>query len=372
METKYSYVKNQVKSLILQGSIQPHQRIGSENSLMKEYNVSRHTIRRAIDDLVNDGWIYKKQGSGTFCSDRTVEEQELTVKKKNIALITTYFSDYIFPTIIRGAERFLSDHGYQVTIFSTNNDLVQEQRCLETILTEGFAGVIVEPTKSALPNPNINYYLNFERLSVPYVMINAYYEEIEPVHVIMDDIEGGKLQAEHLLELGHRKILGFFKNDDVQGIKRMKGFIKAHREKEVTLSPQNIITYTTNSKDTTPHETLRHILSTDRESVDAIVCYNDQIALQLVDVIRELDLKIPEDISIVGFDDSSLAVLSEVKLTTIRHPQEKMGIKAGEIIKELVEDPPRNLPYSQPPVVFPAEIVVRSSTQHAKGVKVAP
>lgn len=363
METKYNYVKNKIKSKILQGFIQPHQKVGSENELMKEYNVSRHTIRKAVDELANDGWIYKKQGAGTFCADRAVEKSARSSRTKNIAVITTYFSDYIFPTIIRGAESLLSQNGYQVTVFSTNNDLEQERRCLEAVLSQEFDGVIIEPTKSAIPNPNINYYLNLERLGIPYVMIHAYYEELEPIHVIMDDVGGGRMQAKHLLDLGHERILGFFKNDDIQGIKRMKGFIKAHRESGVMLSPQNIVTYTTETKNIIPKQMLKEKLQLTNEPPTAIVCYNDQIALQLLDVLREMNLSVPEDISLIGFDDSSLSVASEVKLTTIKHPQEEMGIEAAKTIMQMIEVKQNpTIQETIKPVIFPSELVLRHSS----------
>ncbi|MCR6094948.1 GntR family transcriptional regulator [Salipaludibacillus agaradhaerens] len=370
METKYNFVKNKIKSQILQGFIQPHQKVGSETELMKEYEVSRHTVRKAIDELVNDGWIYKKQGAGTFCADRSALKSGTAGQQtKNIAVITTYFSDYIFPSIIRGIEGYLSKNGYQVTLFSTNNNIEQERRCLEAVLQQGFDGLIVEPTKSALPNPNINYYLNLERTGIPYVMINAYYEELEPTHLIMNDVEGGRIQTRHVLDLGHQYVLGFFKNDDIQGTKRMKGFIKAHRESGIPLSPKNIITYTTETKETVPVEELRQHLTNTSELPTAIVCYNDQLALMLLDVIRDMKLSVPEDISVVGYDDSFLSVASEVKLTTVKHPKEEMGKEAGRRIYNFIEQklaPSRH--FEMTPVVYEPKIIIRNSTQ-GLGVK---
>lgn len=365
METKYNTVKNQIRSIILQGFVQPHQKIGSESELMKKYDVSRHTIRKAIDDLANEGWIYKKQGAGTFCAERSNVSQRTGNRTKNIAVITTYFSDYIFPTIIRGIEGYLSQNGYQITVFSTNNDPELEGKYLETVLSQSFDGLIVEPTKSAIPNPNINYYLNIERLGIPYVMINACYEELEPVHIIMDDALGGKLQTSHLIDQGHRHILGFFKNDDTQGIKRMKGFIKAHREAGLPIAPQNIVTYTTENRDSLPAEQLKEKLAVAKDQLPtAIVCYNDQLAILLLDVLRDLNLSVPEDISLVGFDDSFLSVATEVKLTTIRHPQDELGTQAGKTIHQLIrekEDP--SVPKEVRTVIYQPELIIRKSTR---------
>ncbi|ADU29479.1 GntR family transcriptional regulator [Evansella cellulosilytica] len=363
MRTKYQFVKDEIKSKILQGFIQPHQKVGSENELIKKYEVSRHTIRKAIDDLVNEGWIYKKQGAGTFCADRSVNKLVKEGRGKNIAVISTYFSNYIFPSIFRGTEGYLSEQGYHMTFYSTNNNLEQEQRCLENVLSQKFDGLIVEPTKSALPNPNINYYLNLERIGIPYVMINAFYDELEPIHIVMDDVEGGRMQTKHLIEQGHEKILGLFKSDDTQGTNRMKGFIKAHRESGVPLRPQYIITYTTETENTATVEALYEKLQDSNDRPTAIVCYNDQLAILLLDVLRDMKLSIPEDISIIGFDDSFLSVASEVKLTTIRHPQEEMGIMAGKTIQQLIEK--KNNPSmveDVQSVVYEPELIVRHST----------
>ncbi|MFC4737342.1 GntR family transcriptional regulator [Bacillus daqingensis] len=364
MKTKYSYVKAEIKSKIMQGYFQPHEKVGSENELLQEYGVSRHTIRKAIDELVHEGWIYKKQGAGTFCADRT-QETDVRSGRKNIAVITTYFSDYIFPSIIRGAEKLFRENGYQVTVFSTNNDHEEEKRCLEAVLSQRFDGLLIEPTKSALPNPNINYYLNIEKLGIPYVMINAYYEELEPLHVVMDDVEGGRLQASHLLEAGHERIVGFFKNDDIQGAKRMKGFIKAHREHGMPLSPQHIVTYQTENIQTLPAQELtRKLKETAAHRPTAVVCYNDQLALLLLDVLRESKLHVPDDISIIGFDDSFLSTASEVKLTTVPHPKEELGSAAAQTVLNMIADArDSGGRRTAVPIMFPSRLVERQSTR---------
>ncbi|MFC4319959.1 GntR family transcriptional regulator [Litchfieldia salsa] len=367
MATKYNKVKQAIKSSILDGTFQPHQKINSESELMKQFDVSRHTVRLAIGDLVTQGWLYRKQGAGTFCSEKTDETiQQVGLNQKNIAIVATYISDYIFPSIIRGAESYLSKQGYHVSLFSTNNDHEIEKKVLEKILTQQYDGVIVEPTKSAVHNPNINYYLNLERLNIPYIMINAYYDELEPLSIVVDDEKGGYLQTEHLIELGHTNIVGIFKSDDIQGSKRMKGYVKAHRHHQVAIKPNNIITYDSKEKATKPVNDLYNILTNSIEVPTAIVCYNDELAIKLLDVLREKNLQVPEDISVVGYDDSFLANVSEVKLTTVDHPKSDMGIKAAEVILELIHQQQgerQNKRDKVTSVVFDPKLVIRSSTQ---------
>lgn len=364
ISTKYSMVKGAIESRIIDGTYVPHQKIHSESELMKEFNVSRHTVRQAIGDLVTAGWLYRIQGSGTFCADRS----KLAIhngSQKNIAIITTYISDYIFPSIIRGAEAQLSEAGYRVSIFSTNNDYKDEKRILETILSHNFDGVIVEPTKSAYSNPNINYYLKLENQSIPYIMINAYYDELEPIHIMVDDEVGGFKQTEHLINLGHTNIVGCFKTDDMQGTQRMKGFLKAHRKHDILLNPNNIITYKTEEKNKKPVQEFEKILSLpNSQPPTALVCYNDELAMNILDVLRIKNLNVPDDLSVVGYDDSFLASISEVKLTTIVHPKSNLGKTAADLIIEMIElkKMEKEIPESLS-VVYPAELKIRNSTQ---------
>ncbi|GAA5415989.1 arabinose metabolism transcriptional repressor [Paraliobacillus ryukyuensis] len=371
MQTKYNIVKQAIKSKILDGTFQPHEKISSESELMKQFNVSRHTVRLAIGELVNQGWLYREQGSGTFCADRSKEEKTTNINnQKNIAIITTYISDYIFPSIIRGAESYLSKHGYHVSLFSTNSNHANERRFLEKILTQHFDGVIIEPTKSAISNPNINYYLNLERQNIPYIMINAYYDELEPMSITLDDEKGAQLQTEHLIQLGHTNIVGFFKNDDAQGTKRMKGYLKAHRMHDLPINPNNIVTYKTEEKEEKTVNELEKIL--DKGNGDrptGIVCYNDELAISLIDICRQKQIKIPEELSIVGFDNSFLTEVSEVKLTSVEHPKSKMGEKAAEVILELVKSSnghSKKRPESNHSIVFEPELIIRNSTKNLK------
>ena len=371
MQTKYSIVKQAIKSKILDGTFQPHQKISSESELMKQFGVSRHTVRLAIGELVNQGWLYREQGAGTFCTDRSKEKESKLVKnQKNIAIITTYISDYIFPSIIRGAESYLSQQGYHVSLFSTNNDHDNERRFLEKILTQHFDGLIVEPTKSAMSNPNINYYLNLERQNIPYIMINSFYDELEPLSITLNDEQGGFLQTEHLIELGHTNIVGFFKNDDGQGSKRMKGYLKAHRKNGLSINPNNIILYNTEGKYHHPQAELEKLLALpEKERPTGLVCYNDELAIALLDIVREKGLSIPKDLSIIGFDDSFLAEVSEVKLTTVKHPQSELGEAAAKMILDLVKDQSGTQKKKEEPmesIVFDPVLVERSSTAKPK------
>ncbi|WP_078544571.1 GntR family transcriptional regulator [Litchfieldia alkalitelluris] len=368
MTTKYNFVKQAIMSKIIDGTYEENKRICSESEMMKQYGVSRHTVRIAISELVNKGWLYREQGVGTFCRGIVKDEPSTIVKQKNIAIVVTFISDYIFPSIIKGAESYLSEQGYNVSLFSTNNNPETEKRILERIITNHFDGIIIEPTKSALINQNIKYYLSIEQKKIPYIMLHAYYNELEPISVTLDDEKGGFLQAEHLIQLGHRNMVGIFKTDDIQGVKRMKGYIKAHRIYNIPIHSNSIVTYDSKDRFNKPIEALKQMLAlSSSDKPTGIVCYNDELAIRFLDVFREKRIQIPNDISLVGYDDSYMGNVTEVKLTTIQHPKSQMGELAAKMIVDMVnkksKENGRQVMKSITSVVLEPKLIVRSSTK---------
>jgi GntR family transcriptional regulator, arabinose operon transcriptional repressor len=364
-QTKYNMVKEQITEWIVSGQVRPGEKIYSENELVKMFGVSRHTVRLAVSEMVHEGWLYREQGAGTFCSNqliqKTPQDEIIKTNGKSIGVITTYISDYIFPSIIRGIESHLTEHGYSLTLACTDNDLKKEKLCIQSMLNRNIDGLIVEPTKSSNYNPNINYYLELEQKNIPYLMINQFYSQLIPPHIIVNDEKGGFIAADHLIKLGHKKIIGLFKTDDLQGVYRMKGFIRAFRENNIPFFPEMVITYSTEEQNSNLLETIKKHLLSSTVIPTGIICYNDQVALSVLNVLRELKLRVPEDISIVGYDDSHLAEASEVKLTSIKHPKMHLGIEAAKWIISAVENKNKEGSYPSS-IVYEPEIVIRNST----------
>ncbi|MEH7375033.1 substrate-binding domain-containing protein, partial [Neobacillus drentensis] len=171
--------------------------------------------------------------------------------------------------------------------------------------------------------------------------------------------KGGFIATEHLIKLGHKKILGIFKSDDLQGGHRMRGYIQAYRENNLSLSPDLILTFSTGELDYLRRK-LEDLLTSNDSRPTGIICYNDQVALFILNILRDLNLKVPEDISIVGYDDSYLAEATETKLTSVSHPKMQMGIEAAKWIVAAVES--QNTEGNKHSTIYEPELVIRNST----------
>jgi len=342
-------LKEYIKEAIRRGDIAPGARLPSENLLVRQFGVSRHTARQAMMDLAKEGVVYRQQGKGTFCSHPKM------AGRGKIAVLTTYLSDYIFPGIIRGVEEVVTAAGYGLILANTNNHKAKEAQCVVSLIKDQIAGLIVEPTKSAEKNVNLAYYKELERRSIPYIMVNAAYPDLDSAYVVMDDEGGGYVVTNYLLRLGHRRIAGIFKMDDLQGIHRRRGFIRALAEYGMVAEADLLGGYGTGQWRAEPYQFARRILQGARRP-SAIVCYNDQIALQVLDAVRDQGLRVPDDVSLTGYDDSALAVASEVKLTTVRHPKAEMGRRAAAVLLDMMDGRGKQTRF-----VYRPELVLRSS-----------
>lgn len=281
---------------------------------------------------------------------------------KTIGLIITYTSGYIFPLIISGAESYLRNSGYRLMLVTTQNDKRKEREALEMMLESGVSGLMIEPSKMARDNPNASLFAELSNRQIPYVMINEGYEGLAAPCLITDDEQAGFIATEHLIKLGHREIAGFFKIDDTQGVNRMKGFIRAHNKYHIPISTNLIEQFTLEDPRRPVKAAFTYLQSLQRPS--AFVVYNDLVALHMLEVTRQMGVEIPGDLSVVSFDDSDLAVATEVKLTTVSHPKELLGEQAAKLVIDLVEQ--RRAMRKENIIVTVPKLVIRNSTAKLK------
>ena len=335
-KTKYYVLMEELKKEIISGEKKPGDRLPSENQLSEVYHISRHTVRKALSILEQEGYIEAEHGRGTFVSRKAGRKKG----SGNIAVITTYLSDYIFPRLIQGIDQVLTENGYSIIIKNTGNSRLKESRCLEEILEKDVDGLIIEPSKSEILCGHRGLYDKLDFYKIPYVFIQGYYAQMKSKpHIRLDDCMGGYLVTKYLLDLGHKHILGIFKADDSQGRDRHKGFVKALQESGFSYDPDMVIWYHTEDRSAKPSEALKIMLE-DKVPVDGIVCYNDQIAFEVIKTIEKEGISVPEEISVTGYDNSFIAENGMVKLTTIAHPQERLGAMAAELLLEKIHEIP--------------------------------
>ena len=246
MNPKYQIVAEALRSGILDGTYQ--KTLPTEQALCAQFQVSRQTVRQALSLLETERLIDRVQGSGSHIREQKAQESG---RHLSIAVVTTYISDYIFPSILREIEAVCSENRSAPLLFATQNQFSNERRILLTLLgMDQLDGVLVEGTKTGLPNPNIKLYQKLMERGVPLVFMHGNYEQLPGTLSVLDDnVAGGRMLVEYLYEKGHRRISGIFKFDDLQGRQRFVGYMDAMQELGLPLEDGNILWYNTDRKD---------------------------------------------------------------------------------------------------------------------------
>lgn len=352
---KYLEVIKWVKAEIEQGALQVGDRLQSENELGEKFSLSRQTIRQATSILESEGILERRRGSGTYvASDRIVPR----VMTMNIGVITTYLDDYLFPSVIKGIDQVLTQNGYSMQLSITYNKVENEMQILQSMLEKGVDGLIIEPTKSGLPNLNADLYKQIKKMGIPCIFIHAYYQGMNFPYVAMDDYGCGKAAAFYLMEKNHKKIAGIFKSDDMQGHIRYAGCASGLKKEKLVMHEENIMWFTTEDLKSAFIETFEQRVINCVEGCSAVVCYNDQVALKVTEIFQKYHKQVPEDISMISFDNSDLATRGCVALTTFSHPKAELGKVAAEHLLLLIRKEPFDTNFK-----FKANLVERFSVK---------
>ena len=338
MEAKYQALASELRARIQTGDLAAGSLLPTEQMLCETYQVSRQTVRQALGVLVREHLIEKRQGSGSRVVDRA---QMPAAEQRNIAVITTYISDYIFPSILREVEDVLSRNNCATLLSATQNQVSNERMVLERLLSRDIDGVLVEGTKTALPNPNLDLYRKLDECGVPLVFMNGNYPELtDAVSVLDDNFAGGYALVEYLAGKGHTHIAGIFKSDDIQGTERYAGYIAAMRDLGLLTWDKHIFWYHTETKERFLSGAAAEPLLSILPGCTAVVCYNDEIAGFLVNALLAQGTRIPEEMAVVSFDDSRYSELSPVRITSLSHGTKNVGRTAAEILLRLMDGEP--------------------------------
>ena len=341
------------KRTLRQPSRQP-----SIKDIARMARVSHPTVSRALQNspLVNAETAAKirKIAEAAGYRPSAVARGLVTRRTRTVGLVVTTVADPFAGEVACGIEQAANDHGYAVFLANSNADAEHERKVVQALAERRVDGIIV--TSSRVGS---DYLPMLAQLNVPMVLVNDQYPG-EFVHSVMiANEDGSRAATEHLIDLGHRRIAYVGDRSGYQTeTERLEGYRQALSAAGIEFDAELAV-----HGDGRPEgaaEAMEALLKL-AEPPTAVCCYNDMTALGAMRAIRARGLRVPEDVSVTGFDDLFFAEYLEPPLTTVRQPMRRMGEMAMENLLKLMsgED-------SVAQVKVEAELIVRSSTAKAK------
>lgn len=343
----YKVVKEYLLNKIKTGELLPDDRVPSEKELMEMFHVSRITVRKAIDELVIEGYLYRLQGIGSF-----VRKREEHHKASNlIGVFLSSASDFLSVGILKGLEQYISGFGFHAVVQFAGENGSSEKEKFKKLLELNVSGFVVFPHLSTARNELVRQLIDGGR---PVVFVDRTVEGLDGYSVESDNEKGAYDLTKHLIEVHGYKRIAFvtWEKTKVSSVRdRLHGASLACSEAGASLTPLEIDRGGVREQ----CQKLKHF--------DAIFACTDLLAVEIISCLQLYGVQIPKDIAVVGFDDLPFSLFVQPSLTTVKQYPERMGEKAAAILLSLLSwgDVPIKKHY------VPTKLIVRNScgcTEH--------
>ena len=308
---------------IEQGVFKPNDKIPTEEELAQITGLARATIRQAIQNLANMGYLARKRRLGTFVLNRKIE----TAKRTIIGILVPDIRKGYAPELARGAEDEAAMSKHSLILCNTDDLFVKADFHADRLIDNDVSGVIFVPT-AASDEKNRLIVEKFARKNIPVVLADRSIPNLNVDLVTTDNFEGAYKLTSYLIDKGHKKIAITLSTLFSTERQRLDGYKKALADHGLQIDPTIIIT------DNGPFNEKQYLkyartLLKQSKKVSAVFAGHDRIALLFYSAASEMGLSIPEDISIVGYDDLHFTTIS---LTTMHQPIYEMGQESMRLI----------------------------------------
>lgn len=327
--------------------------------IARKLGVSVSTVSRALKDSPELHPDTKKkivEAAKAMNYQYNLLAQSLRISRsKVLGVIVPELTSHFFSSNISGISDTAYRRGYNVMICQSNESYEQEKANVKTLVSSQVDGLLISLSRETKSYEHLQELYDRE---IPFIMFDRVTEEIPVSKVTVDDAHGAYLAVHHLLEQGCRKIAYFSGPEDLYiSKKRKEGYLEALKEYGIPESEARI--YVT---DLTPEGNRKISLQmiAEKDRPDAVFAMIDPLAIDLMTVLKEKDVKIPDEIALAGFTNNPTSAVVDPSLTTISQPGYEMGkIAANHLLDqldEIVSDEPQSF-------VLQTTLVARESSK---------
>ncbi|SCL28268.1 transcriptional regulator, LacI family [Micromonospora pallida] len=317
------------------------------NVLNRPNSVTPATRQRVLDAIAELGYV------------RNDSARQLRAgQSRTVAIVVLDVANPFFTDVVRGAEQVVEEAGAMLVVCNSGEDSARERRHLELLEEQRVRGVLITPVGHGR-QPDLD---RLHQRGIPVVLVDRGSGRASRCSVAVDDVMGGRLAMEHLLDQGHRRIAylgGPFSMQQVADRHAGAAAALAERDSatELRVAATASLTVTAGRRAAEELVTLPA-----RQRPTALFCANDLIALGVLQELTARGLRVPDDVAIVGYDDIEFAGAAAVPLSSVRQPREQLGRTAAQL---LLEEAAAGERHRHRHVVFQPELVVRRSSEQS-------
>jgi DNA-binding LacI/PurR family transcriptional regulator len=316
---KYFQLQIWLKEQIDQGNYQLYDKIPTEDELAKNLNLSRATIKHAVQNLVDKEYLVRKKKLGTFVRKPSLQSS----KNYRIGILINYYKSGFGIEMIRGAGDKAIEHNCELVLCNSYDLHVQAEYHADRLIEQGITGVLYVPT-AASDTKNRSLVQKFLKNNIPVVIADRVIAGLEIDEVITDNFDGAYKITKHLIDNGHTKIAIVISTLLNSARERLSGYKKALTDAGIPVYPDLIFTSDEHFSEENCKDIAQMILL-HKKNYSAIFAENDSIAFGICSVAEKAGIRIPQDISIVGYDDVPYNGHNSIRLTTVHQPLYEMG-----------------------------------------------
>ena len=347
---KYFQLQTWLQDRIEQGYYSTNDKIPTENELVKLSGLSRATVRKSLRNLENNGFIIRKKRIGSF-----VKKLKKSPNYGNtVGLLVPDIRSGYAPILARGAEDEAVKNDISLVLCNTDDIPRQASYHIERLIKLSVSGVFYLPV-AATDRKNIQIISKLKKANIPIVLADRGIKNSDLDLVTTNNFKGSRQITQYLIDKGHKKIA--FLSNKLYSTERLRydGFVSKMMEKDLPIH-KNVTILDKSAFNVNNYLEHAHQILKNRKNFTAVYAGHDRIALLFYAAAKNLGLSVPQDFSIVGYDNMPLTTVS---LTTMHQPIYEMGQESIKLIITRMKNKNANIKN----IILNSNLVERSSVK---------
>lgn len=328
--------------------------------IAEELNVSINTVSRALRDMPDISQettcLVKETALRLGYRKNLAASCLKTAKSMMLGIVVPDICNPVFSYMYKGIELACNETDYTLMLGNSNGDPEKESKILLNMLDHGVDGIFLVP---GMKDGQVVEVL--KNAEIPYVLLQRRYAGVETNIVQSSDYEGGRLAAEHLYGLGHRSFLYISAPMYISSAKERYDGFAAYLRQQGMPDPVIEVLECDSTRNGGYRAAKEWLGSKDGSSATAIFCFSDYMAYGVYEAITEAGLKVPGDISVIGYDNNEYSEMIYPPLTTVDMLPFEIGSKSAEKMLVLLDN--REELGESPETILSPKLILRESTK---------